>query len=553
MTKRIFKAILAVALSMLLLCTALIIGVLYEYFGNQFSSQLASSAAYIAQGVENEGMSYFENLHKGSSRITWVDKDGTVIYDSIAEVSALENHKDREEIKQAFENSTGKSYRYSNTLAEKTLNYAVKLKDGSVLRVSSSQYSIFMLILGMLQPILIILIIVVTLSGAIAYKVSKQVVKPINEIDLEHPEYASAYEELTPFLRRITYQNRQIKSQMDELRRQQQEFSTITENMSEGFLIIDSKTNILSHNSSALKLLDVNGEVGNQSVLTLNRSEEFRKAIDSALKGEHNQQKMRINHSFYHIFANPVYQGDNLVGAVLVIMDITEKEERENLRREFTANVSHELKTPLTSISGFAEIIKNGIAKQEDIPGFAVNIYNEAQRLITLVEDIIKLSQLDENSVPFEKEPVDLLQIVYTVSSYLRPAAEKRNISLDIEGQPVQVLGVSKILEEMVYNLCDNAIKYNKDKGKVCISLSEERGAVKLTVSDTGIGIPYSLRERVFERFYRVDKSHSKEIGGTGLGLSIVKHGAAFHGASIYLKSKPDKGTVITINFPPLL
>lgn len=552
MTKRIFKSIIIVALAVLLLSLVLIMGILYEYFSEQYMSELKSESIYIKQGVEISGMEYFNDLEKVSNdntRITLIETDGTVIYDSIADPSEMENHADREEIIEALEKGYGESSRYSSTLMEKTVYYAVKMDNGTILRISSTQYSIPSLLLGLLQPIIIIFFIAIVLSAVLASKVAKRVVKPLNSLDFEHPEEIETYDELTPMLKRISKQNKQIKRQMEELTRKQQEFTTITENMSEGLLIVDFNTDILSYNSSAIKLLGAKDISSRQSVLTLNRSESFRTAIDLALSGKHNEQTMEFEGRLYQLITNPVYCGEKVVGAVIVILDVTEKEEREKLRREFTANVSHELKTPLTSISGFAEIIKNGIAQPKDIQHFASNIYDESQRLIVLVGDIIKLSQLDENTTPVVKEKVDLYDIVSSVIQRLSHEAEKNNISFDVNAEHTVINGASQILDEMIYNLCENAIKYNKKNGKVSVILKKDGDKTVLTVSDTGIGIPPGDQDRVFERFYRVDKSHSKEIGGTGLGLSIVKHGAAYHNASISLKSELGNGTSVTITF----
>jgi two-component system phosphate regulon sensor histidine kinase PhoR len=401
----------------------------------------------------------------------------------------------------------------------------------------------------MLKPLILILVIAVVLSTLLARRSAKRLVKPLNDIDLEHPEEMDTYEELTPLLHRLVNQNRQIQSQIMELKRRQQEFITIIENMSEGLLVVDRKTDIISYNSSAMKLLGASKVSEKQSVLTLNRSESFRKAIDKALNGYHNEQPMQFDGRFYELIANPVFDGDLVAGAVIVILDVTEKEEREKLRREFTANVSHELKTPLTSISGFAEIIKNKIARPEDIERFAGNIYDESQRLIDLIGDIIKLSQLDENTMQEEMEYVDLFDIVNDVVQRLKTEADKKNITLELSIEHAPVNGVRQILEEMIYNLYDNAIKYNKKDGKVSIALTKNDKGILFSIEDTGIGIPPKEQERVFERFYRVDKSHSKEISGTGLGLSIVKHAALFHNATVTLESELNKGTKVSIKF----
>ena len=549
MTKKIFKGIILVSLLTLIAGLILISGVLYEYFGNRLSTELESEAAYVAQGIEQMGEQYFDGLDTSKNRITWIDADGTVLYDSKADVRAMENHADREEVIEAFETGTGEAVRYSKTLSEQTIYYAILLSDGTVVRVSSTQYTVWVLLLGVVQPMIVILVFAIVLSAILASLVSKRIVKPINAIDLSNPDIDEPYEELSPLLRNMNRQNRMIQQQMDELCRKQEEFSMITENMNEGFLIVDGKTDILSYNSSALKLLGAEGDVDKKSVLTVNRSGSFRKAVELALAGQHNNQLMQVNNRYYHVIANPVMNDKQISGAVIIIIDVTEKEQREVLRREFTSNVSHELKTPLTSISGVAEIMMNGIVRAEDVPVFARNIYDEAGRLITLIDDIIKLSQLDENSVPLEREMVDLYETVKRVVGRLEGPAELKNISVEIMGEHALVNGIPSVIEEMIYNLYDNAIKYNKENGKIKVTVSGENGHSTVAVDDTGIGIPKDELSRVFERFYRVDKSHSKKVGGTGLGLSIVKHGALYHNADIRIESTEGEGTTVTIVF----
>ena len=552
MTKRIFHTATAVALVMLLLCAASILGILYHDNQQRYVSQLADTASYIAHGMETEGMDYLTSLAKTQNRITWIGADGTVLYDNTADPAAMDNHSDREEFLEALSSSSGESIRYSSTLSANTINYAIRLNDGTVLRVSGDQSSVVSTLLRLLPSILLIVAVGLILSAFLAYWTSRRIVKPLAQIDLEHPEEAEAYDELTPFLHRIASQNRQIDRQMKTLREQQEKFSVITENMSEGFLVLDRLTNILSYNSSARRLLGVpEGEkIDNQSALTLNRSESFRKAVSLSLNGKANEQRMELHGRCYQLISNPVRQEGSVIGAVIVMLDITEQEERETLRREFTANVSHELKTPLTSISGIAEIMKNGMIRAEDIPHFAENIYREAQRLIALVSDILRLSQLDEGKESPEQVPVDLFNLSHSIVNSLEVAARKKELHMKVQGVHAVVLGVPAVLEEMIYNLCDNAVKYNRRGGSVTVTIAQEEASVRLTVSDTGIGIPEDEQNRVFERFYRVDKSHSREIGGTGLGLSIVKHAAAYHGASLSMKSEPGRGTDISVIFP---
>lgn len=550
MTKKIFKSIMTVCTVVLILGLAFVMGILYRYFGKQISTELEKEAFYAAQGVESSGMEYLEKLDGKNSRITLIDQDGSVLYDSQAEASSMENHKDREEVKEAAETGKGKAVRMSETLSEKTIYYALRLEDGKILRVSSTQYSVLALVYQLIVPVLWILLLMIVLSGLFASRLSKKVVEPVNKLDLEHPEENEVYEEVAPLLSRMYKQNREIKNQIDTARRQQEEFSIITENMQEGLVVIDRYTMILSGNASVWKLFHVNGPKNGESVYVLNRSEEFQSIIDKALDGKHNEAVLKVDGSDIHVVANPVMREEQVEGAVLLLVNVTEKLEREKLRREFSANVSHELKTPLTSISGFAEIIQDGYVKEEDVRAFAGRIYKEAQRLITLVEDVIRISQLDEGEVPYEWTETDLYQTAKNVFGTLSEAAKKQDVHLYIEGDRVQLHTVPNILEEVLFNLCDNAIKYNKPGGNVCICLTENEESVCISVKDNGVGIPKEDQSRVFERFYRVDKSHSKEIGGTGLGLSIVKHGVSFLGGEVELESTPEQGTEITVSFP---
>ena len=550
MTKKIFKSIMTVCTVVLILGLAFVMGILYRYFGKQISTELEKEAFYAAQGVESSGMEYLEKLDGKNSRITLIDQDGSVLYDSQAEASSMENHKDREEVKEAAETGKGKAVRMSETLSEKTIYYALRLEDGKILRVSSTQYSVLALVYQLIVPVLWILLLMIVLSGLFASRLSKKVVEPVNKLDLEHPEENEVYEEMAPLLSRMYKQNREIKNQIDTARRQQEEFAIITENMQEGLVVIDRYTMILSGNASVWKLFHVNGPKNGESVYVLNRSEEFQSIIDKALDGKHNEAVLKVDGSDIHVVANPVMREEQVEGAVLLLVNVTEKLEREKLRREFSANVSHELKTPLTSISGFAEIIQDGYVKEEDVRAFAGRIYKEAQRLITLVEDVIRISQLDEGEVPYEWTETDLYQTAKNVFGTLSEAAKKQDVHLYIEGDRVQLHTVPNILEEVLFNLCDNAIKYNKPGGNVCICLTENEESVCISVKDNGVGIPKEDQSRVFERFYRVDKSHSKEIGGTGLGLSIVKHGVSFLGGEVELESTPEQGTEITVSFP---
>lgn len=553
MTRKIFQSIIAVVISVLLLSLALITGVLYNHFETTMLDQLRTTAQFAEQGVEQEGMAYFDSLYAQNCRVTWIAADGTVKYDNRSNPKTMENHADRQEVREAMENDSGTSVRRSSTLSEHTMYYAKRLSDGTVLRLSMSQRSVLFLMGGMLSPLVFIFLAACLLAGVLSYRVSKKIVKPLSEIDLKHPEQVETYDELSPFLQRIASQNREIDARMAEIRKQQQEFSMITENMSEGLFVVDRNYQILSYNKSAMQIFGMDPRQEHENLLAVNRSEGFRNAVDSALKGRHTQENLELNGRVYQIIANAVCQPDfaeDMVGAVILVLDVTEKEAQEQYRREFTANVSHELKTPLTSISGIAEIIRNGIVKPEDIPHFAGKIYDESQRLITLIGDIIKLSRLDENQVPMERETVDMLEMARDVVQQLSSVARKSGVTLVANGSHGQVQGVRQVLGEMVYNLCENAVKYNRAGGRVWVDVQQVADHVVLRVKDTGIGIPAAEQGRIFERFYRVDKSHSKAVGGTGLGLSIVKHGAALHHATISVSSEPEQGTEITLTFP---
>lgn len=553
MTRKIFQSIIAVVISVLLLSLALITGVLYNHFETTMLDQLRTTAQFAEQGVEQEGMAYFDSLHAQNCRVTWIAADGTVKYDNRSNPKTMENHADRQEVREAMENDSGTSVRRSSTLSEHTMYYAKRLSDGTVLRLSMSQRSVLFLMGGMLSPLVFIFLAACLLAGVLSYRVSKKIVKPLSEIDLKHSEQVETYDELSPFLQRIAAQNREIDARMAEIRKQQQEFSMITENMSEGLFVVDRNYQILSYNKSAMQIFGMDPRQEHENLLAVNRSEGFRNAVDSALKGRHTQENLELNGRVYQIIANAVCQPDfaeDMVGAVILVLDVTEKEAQEQYRREFTANVSHELKTPLTSISGIAEIIRNGIVKPEDIPHFAGKIYDESQRLITLIGDIIKLSRLDENQVPMERETVDMLEMARDVVQQLSSVARKNGVTLVANGTHGQVQGVRQVLGEMVYNLCENAVKYNRAGGRVWVDVQQVADHVVLRVKDTGIGIPAAEQGRIFERFYRVDKSHSKAVGGTGLGLSIVKHGAALHHATISVSSEPEQGTEITLTFP---
>ena len=529
---------------------AAVMGILYSNFDGQMRKELSKEAAYLTYGVEQQGVDYLKNIKDKSARITYIDQDGTVLFDNEADVSEMKNHSDRTEFQKAEKYGAGESSRYSDTLSEKTIYYALRLKDGTVLRVSGTQDSVLALVENLIFPLCGLLCLMLILSGIMASAISKRIVKPINELDLESPEENRIYEELSPLLSKIHRQNREIQNQLELANQQQEEFALITENMQEGLIVIDKYTMILSANSSAWNLFHMDRVCQGESVYCLDREEEFRHAIEQVLSGEHTELVLKLNGSDIQLIANPVIRDKKTEGAVVLLVNVTEKLERESLRREFSANVSHELKTPLTSISGFAEIMQGGLVKNEDIPKFAGRIYKESQRLLQLVEDVIQISQLDEEKTSYVWEPVDVYQVCKNAFESLKEKAKRLNVHLYICGEYMKMEAVRTLLEEAVYNVCDNAIKYNRNEGSVSVFLTQTAQEIQIVVKDTGMGIPKEDQDRVFERFYRVDKSHSKEIGGTGLGLSIVKHAVGALKGSVMLRSEEGNGTEICMKFP---
>ena len=552
MRKKIFKNMCLLALVTILLSSLLVTIVYYANSDARMKSEVREETRFVRGAVELSGQDYLATVENTANRITLIDTDGTVLYDNQADPATMENHSDREEFQEASTAGAGEATRISDTIAEQTFYYAVKLQNGQVLRVAATTDSVFAAVLAVLPWILGVEVLVAVCTVLFSNFLTKKIVAPINRLDLDHPSDNEIYDELSPLLGKISRQNEVIAQQMKSLREKQEEFTSITENMSEGFLVLDNNTDILSYNTSALRLLGAEAVPAEShvSALALNRSAGFRSAVDGALAGKRSEQLVRQGGRCCQVMANPVLRDGEVEGAVVVILDITEREERENLRREFTANVSHELKTPLTSISGFAEIIKNGIVKPEDIPRFAGNIYEESQRLVTLVDDILNLSRLDEADVQLEREDFDLSSLARDVAGRLKASAKKNGVVITVIGDKAEINGVKSIVDEMVFNLVDNAVKYNKQSGRVTVTVDSSSDGTALTVTDTGIGIPQADVDRVFERFYRVDKSHSKEIGGTGLGLSIVKHGAAFHNAKVSLQSTEGEGTTVRLVFP---
>lgn len=550
MTKRIFRSVCIVAVVVLFASLALVMGVLYDYFSGSQENQLKTQTDLAAQGIEHEGSSYFDGFDSEELRITWIDKNGKVLFDNKTDASSMENHLEREEVRQAVENGYGKSSRYSETLTEKSLYSAKKLSDGSVLRLSVSQYSVLTLFLGMLRPVLIIALLAVVLALLLAYRLSKNIVTPLNKLNLDSPLSNKVYEELSPLLKRMDAQQRQLKHQSEELKRKREEFETATENMSEGLIILNEKGVILSINRAAAKMLGLSEDSVGKDIFSEKTSVNLKEPTQIALSGKNTEEVFALRDGNCQLLANPVSTDGKVTGAALLVLDVTEKERAEQMRREFTANVSHELKTPLQTISGYAELLANGMVADKDKTAFSEKIYAEAQRMIRLIEDIIKLSNLDEGAVELTRETVDLYVTAENTVRSLLPAAKKANVTLSLNGENAEIYGIPQLLTAVVYNLCDNAIKYNKDGGTVFVNVKNNAENIVLSVRDTGIGIPKEQQERIFERFYRVDKSHSKEVGGTGLGLSIVKHAAKLHDAKITLESEVGKGTEITVIFP---
>lgn len=550
MTKRIFRSICLVALTVFLASIVLIMGVLYDYFSNVQQAQLKMQLGLAAQGAANEGIDYFQDLQVTNYRITWIGEDGTVLYDSESDSSEMENHLEREEVREALSKGYGESRRYSATLLERSLYSAQRLPDGTILRLSIAQNSILTLLLGMLQPTCIIFVVALILSITLAIRVSQKIVEPLGEIDLNHPLAGGEYDELSPFLRRIDSQQKQLHQQEAMLRQKQNELDTIIGSMNEGMILLNPKGKIISINPSAQRLLDAQPDCIGEDMLSLSRDLELQELLSRALEGEAGERIIDFHGESYQTDASPITSGELIRGAALFFFNVTEKERAEQMRREFTANVSHELKTPLHAISGYAELLKNDMVKKEDMASFAGRIYSETQRLARLVEDIISLSHLDEGAGDMQWEKVNLYELAEKALRGLEPEAEGAHVSLALSGEPAVICGIGQLLYSIIFNLCDNAIKYNRENGKVEVAVQREESGILLSVSDTGIGIAPEHQERVFERFYRVDKSRSREVGGTGLGLSIVKHAAKIHGAKIEVESFPGKGTRISVRFP---
>ena len=553
MTKRIFRSICLAALGVFLSSAVLFMGVVYDYFSGVQHDQLRMQTQLAAQGAANEGSRYFEGLEVEGFRITWIGAKGEVLYDSASDSAEMENHMERDEIREAFAGGSGESSRYSVTLLERAIYCAERLPDGTVLRLSMAQNTPLTLFLGILQPVCIVFAVAVLLSLFLAFRLSRAIVKPLNELDLDQPLMNQEYEEIAPLLKRMSQQQRQIRKQREELRRRQSEFETVTTGMAEGIVLLNGNKVILSINPAALRLFGTDRSCEGKYILSVNRSLQLQELLQKAGDGRHAEMVMELNGGTYQLAASPVFSEGLVSGVVLLMLDVTEKEKAEQLRREFTANVSHELKTPLHTISGSAELMAEGMVRNEDIPVFSRRIYAESQRMIRLVEDIIRLSHLDEGAGDMKWEEMDLHALAEENINVLMPEAKKRGIQVDLAGETVWVRGIRQLVSGIFYNLIDNAIKYNHREGSVRVTVEAERAGASVCVADTGIGIPAEHQERIFERFYRVDKSHSKEIGGTGLGLSIVKHAAKLHEAAIQVDSIVGEGTAIKIHFTGIL
>ena len=544
MTSRIFRSTVFVAVVVLLCSLGVVMGVLYNHFTQVQVEQMKDELSLAVTGTEQFGRAFLERVETDRFRITWIDSDGTVLFDTRVDQNTMENHADREEIREALETGAGSSVRASSTLTQQTFYEALRMEDGTVLRISASQESAWFLMIGMLWPIVMIAVLAIGLSSILARRMAKKIVEPLNTLDLEHPLKNEVYEEISPLLHRVHWQHNQIAAQMEKLRRKTDEFEQITGNMQEGLVLLSSEGTILSMNPTAKRLFEVDEDCIGKNLLMIDRSRSMRDAVNDALDRGRGYARANRGGREYQFDLSRIQSNGVVIGAVVLAFDVTERLQSEQMRREFSANVSHELKTPLQGIIGSAELLESGLAKPEDAPRFLGYIRREASRLVNLIEDILRLSQLDEGAA-MPTETVDMLALAQEVKGILEPSAREKEICLEIVGTGFSVQGVRRLLQELLYNLCDNAIKYNVPGGSVSISLEQNR----LTVRDTGIGIPPEHQARVFERFYRVDKSHSKQSGGTGLGLSIVKHAAAYHKAELKLDSAPGKGTAVTVIF----
>ncbi len=550
MTKRIFRSILLAVTAVLVACLIIVMGVLYNYFASVSEAQIKAQTLLVARAVENEGESFLRGFDSGSYRITWISSEGSVLFDTDSDTSAMTNHSDREEFIEAKETGLGESARYSDTLTERMLYCAKRLSDGSVIRVAGAESSVLALALGILQPVFIVLVIAIILSAVLASRLAKRIVSPLNSLNLDTPLDNDSYEELSPLLMKIERQHREIEAKMQDLHRREEEWDAVAGSMNEGIVLLNEDNLILNMNKSAMRILSADEQALRKSFISVCRHLDIQSLLERSAKGEKAECISELFEREFQVFASPIKSGDKVQGTALLFFDITEKARAEQMRREFTANVSHELKTPLHTISGTSEIIMNGLVEPEDLKSFIERIYSESQRMITLVDDIIRLSGLDEGAGKDEREKLSLMALANDAVKRLSTQAKAKKVSITLDGGEGNIEGVSPLVSELIFNLIDNAIKYNREGGFVKVKISDTDKEAVLSVLDNGIGIPSESLDRVFERFYRVDKSHSKEIGGTGLGLSIVKHVARLHGARLELNSKPQKGTEITVSFP---
>ena len=550
MTKRIFRSICVVALAVLIGAVVVIMGAQYNYFTGVQRRQLDMQTSLAAQAVANEGLDYLSSLRDLDTRITWIAADGAVLFDSHSDHGAMENHLEREEVREALETGSGDSVRFSVTLAEQMVYTARRLPDGTVLRLSLAQYSVASLMLGMAEPIILILTAAVVLAMWLANRLSRSIVRPLNALNLDDPLANTEYEEIAPLLWRLDSQQRQLKAQETVLKRKQREFDAISNNMEEGLVLLNDRFIVLTMNPAAARLIGLSRSMVGINFFSVAQTAVMEEVLRGATAGKKTEAQYSLMGREYQVEANPVKTGGQVSGVVLLILDITEKHRAETQRREFTANVSHELKTPLHSISGYAELMKTGLVRSEDTTLFADRIYTEAQRLIRLVEDILRLSRLDEDADADRREPVDLYILAREAMQNMEPTAQRSRVTMHLTGGSTPVIGSRQQLYGLVLNLCSNAIKYNRPEGRVDVDIRREEGHAVLTVADTGIGIAPEHHGQIFQRFYRVDKSHSKAVGGTGLGLSIVKHAALNHNAKIELESQEGKGTTIRVIFP---
>ncbi|MFV0352332.1 MAG: ATP-binding protein [Oscillospiraceae bacterium] len=551
MKKRIFITTCAIALASVLLTAGAVMALLYSMMDDDALERLQKEATYVAAGIEEDGASYLERAALGADRVTWVDAEGNVLFDTEADPAEMENHKDRPEIQAALQNGAGQSERLSSTLSQKTFYYALRLQDGSVLRMAGTAATAFAAILRFIPYLIVICILIVVMAGFLARWQTKSIISPLNQLDLEHPLENDAYPEISPLLRRISHQTEEIREQVRQLETKKEEFSTVSENLNEGLVLLSLQGNVLSLNQSARKILQIEQDVAlPQHLLALNRSLELEDIANKAAHGQRQEIVWNAQSRSYRVTASPVMQEGVIGGVAMLMIDETEALQAEAMRREFTANVSHELKTPLTSISGYAEIMCNGLVPPENMKKFAASIHDEASRLIVLIEDIMQLSRLDEKDSSMQWETVELFDLAKQVMQRLEPKAAEAKVKVGVQGTPAAIWGVRAVLDEIMFNLCDNAIKYNKPNGKVTLRVEKDPDAVRIVVKDTGIGIPAGEQARVFERFYRVDKSHSKQTGGTGLGLSIVKHGVQLHKGTVQIFSSGAEGTIVEVTFP---